>query len=652
MSVWFPLHQHTHFSLLDGLSKPEQVAARLAECGYAGGAVTDHGTISGVPGFIKALEKKKLKPVAGSEFYVCDQHAAVKPQGKGDLTNARYAHLCVLAKNARGWKNLMRASSASYRPEHFYKKPRLSVEQIGEFARGEFIAFSGHLGSDLADACFEEPKFAYNARSYDDAKALVAKDWEDRVARCVRRYQAAFGKENFYGEVQLVDHKALPAALVVARIVRHVCRRLGVPCLATADSHYCRQEDAVDQRLLLCTALDTTFAEVRRRLDADEDVQLGGFFRSNNYHIPDAGEVRELHSDHPEELANTLEVAGRCEAFSVGGRPLLPKYPCPDGLTSDQYLARLAREGWDRLVAGRVPAERLPEYERRLWQVEMPVVESTGGFLADYFLIKADIIRHARETLRVKTGLGRGSAAGCLVSYLTGITRLDPIPFGLSFARFYNAGRNSPGRVALPDIDSDFPQKSRPDVIAYVRDKWGHDKVSQMVTFSRMQGRGALKDVFRAHNRLPYEEMNRVTEHIPDEAEISDQLQLMMEETGEASIIRWALENNADALKEWAFLRDDGEVDGPLGTDFAQAIRLEGTKRNMGKHASGVVICSEPLADICPLVWDRAAGEMIVGVDMRDAELMGLPKVDILGLRTLDCLQDAESVIRTGRIAA
>jgi DNA polymerase-3 subunit alpha len=291
---WFPLHNHSHFSLLDGLSKPEQIAARIAECGYGGAALTDHGTISGSPAFLKAMTKKKLKPILGCEFYLCQQDATIRSQ-----ENAALSHLCVLAKNQDGWKNLMRASSASCRPEVSYRKPRLDLGRLAAFSNGTFIVFSGHMGSDLANVCFQEPKLAYGARSYDEARGLVAPDWEARVTAAIRRYQSLFGKENFYLEIQLVDHKNLPAALVVARILRHASKKLGVPKVATADSHYCRREDAADQRVLLCSAMDTTMKEVQRKLDNAEEVGLGAFFKSNNYHIPSLDEMRELHGDHP-----------------------------------------------------------------------------------------------------------------------------------------------------------------------------------------------------------------------------------------------------------------------------------------------------------------------------------------------------------------
>ncbi len=651
--MWFPLHTHSHFSLLDGLSQPHQIAERIEELGYEGCALTDHGTIAGCPGFLKALGKKKKKAILGCEFYLCQGDATVR-----DATNRNLSHLCVLARNLQGWKNLIRASSASYRPEHFYRKPRLDLEKLGAFAQGQYIVFSGHMGSDLANCMFKEPREAYSARTVAEAESMLRDDHEAVVAGYVARYQRLFGKENFYLEIQLIDRKNLPASEVVARVLRGAGKKLGVPRVATADSHYCRREDAVDQRAQLCVALDTTNAEVERRMAADEDISLGAFFRSSSYHIPSPDEMKEIHTE--DELANALEIGKRCESYSVGGKPLLPAFPSDDGTSSNDRLRSLCDAGWKRKVGPLfVNATATPwgntekDYEQRLAR-ELDVILnaklSDTAYLSDYFLIKADIIRYATDVLKTLVGKGRGSAAGCLTSYLSGITRVDPLKFGLIFERFYNSGRNAPGRVALPDIDSDFCVEAREKVIDYIREKYGHDRVSSMATFSRMQGRGAIKDVLRVNGGCSFEEMNRITEWIPDEAAIADELQEMREETGEASIIRWALENNSEQLKEWAVLKEDGTIEGPLEIAFAQAIRLEGTKRNMGKHASGIIICSEPLADIVPMAWDRSAEQPYVGVDMRDAEDMGLVKVDILGLRTLSCLQGAQNIVRTGKL--
>jgi DNA polymerase-3 subunit alpha len=233
-------------------------------------------------------------------------------------------------------------------------------------------------------------------------------------------------------------------------------------------------------------------------------------------------------------------------------------------------------------------------------------------------------------------GVGRGSAAGCLVSYLIGITGVNPIPYHLIFERFYNIGRSSKDRVSLPDIDIDVPINKRDYVIDYIKNKYGTKKVAQMLTFNTMKGRGALKEVLRVYGNISFEEMNKITKNIPDEAKIADELQEMKEETGESSIIRWALENSSDKLKEWCSLKEDETLEGPLAKRFEQAIRLEGTKSNQSKHAAGVVISRDNLEDICPMIYDNKNQQMIAGMEMNDLEALGVIKFDILGLAFLD----------------
>jgi DNA polymerase-3 subunit alpha len=236
------------------------------------------------------------------------------------------------------------------------------------------------------------------------------------------------------------------------------------------------------------------------------------------------------------------------------------------------------------------------------------------------------------------------------------VTHIDPIEFDLLFERFYNAGRNTAERVSLPDIDMDFEIKQRSKVIEYIRERYGKDRVAQMLTFTRLQGRGALKDVFRAHAACSYDEMNLITKNIPDEAEISDQLQAMKEldkkagGDGEASIIQWALENNAAELKQWAFLDDDGKMQGPFAKYFEQAIRIEGTKKSQSKHAAGIVIAQQPLAEVCPMVYDKSTQEMICGLEMNDLESMGHVKFDILGIAMLDKVHGILNLLRTGEL--
>lgn len=688
-SQWFPLHCHSHLSLLDGLSKPDQIASRLIECGHGGSALTDHGTISGAYSYIKAVKdtcqcghldkahvnkkgkcvkagcscecfrKNTLKPILGSEFYLCQKDPKDKSKDNGQLS-----HLCVLAKNKEGWQNLIRATNLSNHPDHFYKKPRLDLETLGKCSGGQWVVFSGHPGSDLANVIFTDWRQAYGAATYEEARRFVRDDWKDAVLRLAGKYQECFGKENFFFECQLIDHKLIPASLVVTRILRSLGQKNNIPCVATADSHYPRQEDARDQLVLLSSCLGIPIAEARHRIDQGEDVGLAGFFRSKRYHIPTSAEMEELHT--PEELQNSLKIAEMCENYDILGKPILPHFDCPQGLTPAAYLRQLCQQGWGKKILSRLqdgmvtgwagavnplymPADKHPlsEYEQRLTQ-ELGVIEEAG--LPSYFLIVQDFCDYARSQ-GWKVGKGRGSAAGCLISYLLGITNVDPIVYGLYFERFYNAGRNAPGRVAFPDIDVDFEKYHREDVVAYCKNKYGADKVAQMATFSRMQGRGALKDVFRANGSVSHEEANRITEYIPEEASVSDVLQEMMEETGEASIIRWALEYEADHLKEWVKQNPDGSLTGPLAQDFEQAIRLEGTFRSTGKHASGLIISPIDLASSVPMFFDKNSGENIVGVDKRDAEAIGLVKFDILANIALDKIRGWENSMRTGKVA-
>jgi DNA polymerase-3 subunit alpha len=256
--------------------------------------------------------------------------------------------------------------------------------------------------------------------------------------------------------------------------------------------------------------------------------------------------------------------------------------------------------------------------------------------LSSYFLIVQDIVNYVKNNSWL-AGPGRGSAAGCLVSYLIGITDIDPIKYKLIFERFYSAGRNTKDRISLPDIDIDVPINKRENIIDYVKNKYGHEQVSQMITYNTMKGRGALKEVLRVYGNINFEEMNKITKSIPDEAKIADELQEMKQETGESSIIRWALENNVDNLKEWCYINsEDGSLSGPLSKRFEQAIRLEGTKSNQSKHAAGVVISSKPLKNICPMVYDAKNEQTIAGMEMQDLEYLGVIKFDVLGLAYLD----------------
>ena len=353
-------------------------------------------------------------------------------------------------------------------------------------------------------------------------------------------------------------------------------------------------------------------------------------------------EIDSLHTE--EEIENTNLIDSLCEEYDILSKPLLPEFECPKGYNPDEYLRQLCRNGWKKKIENNIPKEKHQEYVDRI-KYELEVLQGAG--LSSYFLIVQDIVNYVRENNWLPVP-GRGSAAGCLVSYLIGITSINPIEYGLIFERFYNAGRNTDNRISMPDIDVDVPIDKREDIIEYIKNKYGHSKVSQMITFNTMKGRGALKEVLRVYGNVSFEEMNRITKNIPDEAKIADELQEMREDTGEASIIRWALENNVDKLKEWCYLNKDGNLSGPMAKRFEQAIRLEGTKSNQSKHAAGVVISSEDLKLVCPMVYDSKNKQSIAGMEMQDLESIGIIKFDVLGIAMLDKIMAVSEILHKG----
>ena len=638
MSSWIPLHLHTHYSLLDGLSKPSQVAERCETLGYDACAITDHGTISGAVSFVKEMQKKNIKPILGCEFYLCEQDPCIK-----DKENRQLSHLVVLAKNFDGWCKLIEATSASNDEEVFYHKPRLDLDTLAEYCNGDLISFSGHLGSQLSNIIFSDYKSAYRSNTYEQAKSFVDPDWVSKTTQLAEKYREIFGKDNFFLEIQLIDQEMSPAQTVTAEALRYISKQTGIPCIATADSHYPSMEDAADQRILLCSAMRTTLKEVQRKLDNHEDVGLGVFFKSNRYHIASQEEISAINSES--EIANTRLVADMCEEYNILGKPMLPRFPCPNEMSEDEYLRHLCREGWKhklQLTGVVSDPSKNETYAKRIKQ-ELSVIQ--GANLSGYFLIVQDIVDNVKKNGWLP-GPGRGSAAGCLISYLIGITKVDPIQHDLIFERFYNAGRNADGRVSLPDIDIDVPTAKRESVINYMKESYGKEQVGQMITFGRMQGRTALKEVLRVHDSCSYAEMNEITKNIPSEAEISDQLQDMED----PSIIRWALINQPNDLKDWCIVNEDGSLGGDLGKLFEQAIRLEGTYKSQGKHAAGVVISSENLNQVCPMVREKRGSDKIAGLEMEDLEAMGHVKFDILGISFLDKIMGVSYQLKNGII--
>ena len=612
------------YSLLDGLSKPSQIADRCKEIGVKTCALTDHGNIAGAVKFYGEMKKAGIKPILGCELYICKDHPSIKTKENKELS-----HFIVLAKNYQGWKQLIKIVSESNKAEYFYHKPRLSLETLAEFIDGNLIGLVGHLGSTLSDEI---------VNSYSTLKP----DWKQLGSNLISKLHKIFGKDNIFLEAQLMDKDNLPIQVELTNAVRELGKITQTKVVCTPDAHYCRKEDAADQRVLLCNNLKTTFPEISRKISNNEEVPLGCFFLSDNYHILSYEEIKNLHTK--EEIDNTNLVSDMIEDYDILSKPNLPVYNCPKNMNPDEYLRELCRIGWKEKIATKIPQEQHSKYVERI-KHELEVLQGAG--LSSYFLIVQDIVNFVRKNGWLP-GPGRGSAAGCLVSYLIGITSIDPLQYNLIFERFYSAGRNTKDRVSLPDIDVDVPILKREDVIYYIKNKYGKENVSQMITFNTMKGRGALKDVLRVYGNITFEEMNKITKNIPDEAKISDELQEMKEETGEASIIRWALENNTEKLKEWCYIDDNNELQGPLAKRFEQAIRLEGTKTNQSKHAAGIAMSSIKLHEICPMIYDNKNSQLIAGMEMQDLEAIGVIKFDILGIALLDKVMGISELLKEG----
>ena len=618
------LHCHSMMSLLDGLSKFDDLASRCKEIGATACAITDHGNIAGSVKFYQSMKKAGIKPILGCELYICEQSPTIK-----EVSNKKLSHFLVLAKNLKGWKNLIQLVSLSNSPDFYYHKPRLDLETLARFCDGNLIGICGHLGSLLAD------------KIMDDNNELI-NDHINLGIETAEKLKTIFGNDNIFLEAQLIDKENLPIQEFLTKAIREIGQKTNIKIIATPDAHYARKEDAVDQRILLCNNLKVTLPDISRKISNNEDIPMGCFFLSDNYHIPSFEELQNIHPQ--EELDNTNYVADLIEDYNILAKPRLPPFACPEGYDPDTYLRQLCRDGWKQKIAKKIPEEEQNKYVERI-KYELEILQGAG--LSSYFLIVQDIVNYVRQSGWLP-GPGRGSAAGCLVSYLIIITSIDPIKYDLLFERFYNQGRQEKGHVSLPDIDVDVPINKREEVISYIKNKYGVDKVAQMVTFNTMKGRGAIKDVLRVYGNISFDEMNNITKSIPDEAKIADELQEMKEETGEASIIRWSLENNAEKLKEWCYIDDNNQLQGPLAKRFEQAIRLEGTKTNQSKHAAGIAISAEPLQEICPMVYDSKNNQLIAGMEMQDLEALGVIKFDILGIAMLDKIMTIQDILEKG----
>lgn len=555
------LHVHTQYSLLDGAAKISDLIAYAKELGMKSLAITDHGVMYGVVDFYQEAKKQGIKPIIGCEVYLTNGSRFEKTNRDGMY------HLVLLAENDEGYHNLMKLVSLGH-IEGFYYKPRIDKDILRQYSKG-IICLSACIAGEIP--------------------VQILSGNLEGAERSLLDYLDIFGKENFFLEIQNHD---LEEENKVNNELKRLAKKYDLGLVATNDLHYVRRDDAEAQDVLLCIQTTSTVDDPKRMK-----------FPNDHFYLKSEEEMRARFSDVPEALENTSKIAERCNVELSFGNLLLPKFPIPEGLTADIYLRQLCLEG--------MPS-RYPEPSAEVWQrleYELGIINKMGYDC--YFLIVWDFISYSRRN-DIPVGPGRGSAAGSIVAYLLGITNIDPLKYDLLFERFLN-----PERVSMPDIDTDFCYEKRQQVIDYIINQYGQDKVAQIITFGTLQARAAVRDVARALD-MPYAVADNVAKLIPRD------LGITLERALEASKDLRSLYENDENIKRLI--------------DLAKSV--EGMPRNSGTHAAGVVIAPEDLKNYVPL---QLSNENFITTeyDKDKVESLGLLKMDILGLRTLTVIGDA-----------
>jgi len=589
------LHLHTEYSLLDGAARITDVVEAAAADDQPAIAITDHGNLYGVVDFVKAANNVGIKPIIGIEAYYTEGSRRDRPVG---AENRRY-HMNLLAENEVGYRNLLQLSSKAFLDGYYYK-PRMDIELLAEHSEG-VIATSGCLGGLVPqllapDAVSEEG----NKRSSRDIDAAVA---------AAVRFQDVFGKDNFFIEVQ--DH-GIEAQRRIMPDLLEIASRIDAPLLATNDAHYTRRDEHDAHDVLLCIQTGSLRNEPGRLR-----------FEGSEHYLKSSDEMRRLFpgDEFPKACDNTLWIAERANVEIEFGKILLPHFSVPEGETELTYLRRLVEQGTRERYGAEPGAEVWERVEH-----ELKIIEEMG--FPAYFLIVWDIIRHAREN-RIRVGPGRGSAAGSIVSYCLRITDIDPLAYGLIFERFLN-----PGRQSMPDIDMDFDERYRGEMIRYAAEKYGSDRVAQIITFATIKGKQAIRDAARVLGH-PYSMGDRLAKAMPPSIlgkdPTLDQV-LSPPSSGAASEVKgWYA--NAHGLREMY------EAD-PSAKEVIDAARgLEGLRRQDSIHAAAVVIAPEPLIGIVPVQRKGEDAEMVTQFEMHGIEALGLLKMDFLGLRNLSIIE-------------
>ena len=579
MSEFVHLHLHTEFSLLDGACRIDELLDQAVKLKMPAVAVTEHGNLFSSVIFHDHARARGLKPILGCEVYVAPGSRQVKSGNPGETQN----HLILLAETMEGYKNLIKLVSSGY-TEGFYYKPRIDKDILAQHAKG-LIGLSSCLKGEVAEGLTHQQ--------------------ERRAVSAAAAYRDILGPENFFLEMQwhgIEEQRTVNAGLPA------IARDLGLPLVCTNDVHYLRETDAHAHDVLLCIGTGKAFSDPKRLR-----------YEAQQFFLKTPAEMAALFTDYPDALANTLRIAERCDVVLPEGENYLPDFEVPPGFTLDEYFEHVTREGF----AERLPRLRqlfdsgalrhtLDEYERRLsYEIEMIKKMKYPG----YFLVVWDFIRYAREQ-GIPVGPGRGSAAGSLVAYSLRITDVDPLDFNLIFERFLN-----PERVSMPDIDIDFCERRRGEVIDYVTRKYGRENVAQIITFGTMKARAVVRDVGRVLE-MPFADVDKVAKQIPAT------LDMTLDKALEESPALKELEERDERVKEL----------------LSVAKRLEGMTRHASVHAAGVVIAPRAITEYAPL-YKGAHEEIVTQWSMKDIERVGLLKMDFLGLSTLTLIADAVAAI-------
>ena len=579
------LHVHTEYSMLDGAARVEELVTEVANQGMPAIAITDHGNVFGAYDFYKKAKNAGVKPIIGIEAYVAPESRFEKKRvkwadgGEDDVSGGgAYTHMTLLAENNTGLSNLFKLSSLASL-EGYYYKPRMDRDLLSKYASG-IIATTGCPGGEI--------QTRLRMGAFKEAKQAASE------------LRDIFGAENFY--LEIMDH-GIEIENRVKEDLLKLGKELGLPLLATNDLHYTHHEDAASHEALLCVQSGSTLADPKRFK-----------FDNNEFYLKSAAQMRTLFAEIPESCDNTLLIAERCNVTMRENENLLPQYSVPTGETEDSWLTKESNKG----LAARLDGKVEPKYQERL-DYELEVMIKMG--FPGYFLVVSDLCSHARS-VGIRVGPGRGSAAGSLVSYALGITALDPIKHGLLFERFLN-----PERISMPDIDLDFDERRRSEMIAYATTKYGEDRVAQIITYGTIKSKQALKDSTRVLG-YPYAIGDKLTKALPPSV------------MGKDISLAGVFDSKNDRYGEAGEFRSLYETDPDSKRIVDTALGLEGLKRQWGVHAAGVILSKEPLLDVIPIHRREADGAIITQFDMGACEAIGLLKMDFLGLRNLSVLDD------------